>query len=163
TELLTRADQSGWALVRYIDAAALPDGRHPGGQQIVRGVHFGFSDSISQPSLVGEPGGQPGGPAPLKPRAFVLGHGDPGEPETNHVPLDPPELGINGTFGAFRIFEQDCDAFEEFLDRNSTDLKSRELLAARMVGRWRNGVSLAVSPSEPSLTSAVSAVELNDF
>ena len=90
TELLKAADQHGWALVRYFDGAVLPDGKHPDGQQVVSGVHFGFSDSISQPSLVGEPVGQPGGPAPLKPGAFVLGHGDPTQPETNHTPLDPP-------------------------------------------------------------------------
>jgi len=163
TELLKTADRNGWDLVRYFDAAVLPDGKHTGGQQVVSGVHFGFSDSISQPSLVGEPVGQPGGPAPLKPGAFVLGHGDPSQPETNHTPLDPPELGINGTFGAFRIFEQDCDGFEEYLDRNSTDPASRELLAAQMVGRWRNGISLAVSPTRPYLTNALSTAELNDF
>jgi len=163
TELLKAADQRGWDLVRYFDGAVLPDGKHQGGQQVVSGVHFGFSDSISQPSLVGEPVGEPGGPAPVKPGAFVLGHGDPTQPETNHTPLDPPELGINGTFGAFRIFEQDCDGLEEYLDRNSTDLESRELLAARMVGRWRNGISLAVSPTKPYLTNAVSAADLNDF
>jgi len=163
TELLKAADRNGWALVRYVDAAALPDVKHASGQQIVNGVHFGFSDGISQPTLAGEPGGQPGGPAPLKPGAFVLGHGDPRLPETNQDPLDPPELGINGTFGAFRLFEQDCDAFEAFLDQHSTGSQSRELLAARMFGRWRNGISLMVSPTEPHLTTTVSTAQLNDF
>src|SRR5262249_39489617 len=45
TDLLKAADRHGWDLVRYFDAAVLPDGKHPGGQQVVGGVHFGFSDS----------------------------------------------------------------------------------------------------------------------
>ena len=32
-----------------------------------------------------------------------------------------------------------------------------------MIGRWRNGISLAVSPTKPYLTNAVSTAELNDF
>jgi Dyp-type peroxidase family len=163
TALLAAADRNGCALVQYLDAAALPDGRHPSGQQIVRGVHFGFSDGISQPAIAGEPGVPTGGPAPIKAGAFLLGHGDSAVPETNHASLNPPELGVNGTFGAFRLFEQDCDAFEDFLDRNSTDSSSREMLAARMCGRWRNGISLAVSPDAPYLTTTVTAAELNGF
>jgi deferrochelatase/peroxidase EfeB len=157
------AGDNGCSLVRYLDAQALPDFDHPNGQRVSFGAHFGFSDGISQPSLVGERRAPSGGPAAIKPGAFVLGHPDPARAETNHPPLNPPELGANGTFAAFRIFEQDCDAFEAFLDRNSTDAASRELLAARLCGRWRNGVSLAVSPDSPGLPVPLSREQLNDF
>jgi hypothetical protein len=69
--------------------------------------------------------------------------------ETEPVP-EPRDLGYNGTYGAFRMLEQDCDAFEEFLDRNSgASAEARELLAAKMCGRWRNGRPLTLAPHSP--------------
>jgi hypothetical protein len=162
-ELNKLAADNGCSLVRYLDAEVLPDFDHPAGQRVSYGAHFGFSDGISQPTLAGERGVAPDDPTAIKPGAFLLGHPDPQRAETNHPSLNPPELGTNGTFGAFRIFEQDCDAFEAFLDRNSDDVESRELLAARLCGRWRNGVSLAVSPDSPHVPFPLSRKELNDF
>jgi len=163
TALIAKAQRSGLALVSYVDGNMLPDLTRPDGQRITRGVHFGFSDGISEPTLKGEERDSWPGPPPLGPGAFVLGHGDATRPETNHEPLNPAALGVNGTFGAFRIFEQDCDAFEDFLDRHSTDTASRELLAARMCGRWRNGVPLALSPDRPTSAALHAMSQLNDF
>jgi deferrochelatase/peroxidase EfeB len=160
TSLITNAQSSGCTLVTYVDGNTLPDFTHPDGQRVTRGVHFGFSDGISQPALQGEVHAP--GPPTIKPGAFILGHGDPSQPETNNPSLNPPDLGVNGTFGAFRVMEQDCDAFEDFLDRHSHDTQSRELLAARLCGRWRNGVPLALSPDQPTTTS-VHRRQLNDF
>ncbi len=118
-------------------------------------AHFGFVDGISQPRVDGVPVQKPDipgipeftDPMPLvPPGSFVLGY------ESAHpghlYPMPSPEaLGKNGSFAAFRILKQDCFAFENFLDdaakRTGLD---RELVAAKLVGRWRSGVPLALAP-----------------
>jgi len=68
-------------------------------------VHFGYSDSISQPDILPAPTRQPGAPPAVPPGMFVLGHPD--GPRDNDsfavanqpVPL-PTSLMRNGTFGA---------------------------------------------------------------
>ncbi len=54
-------------------------------------------------------------------------------------------LGLNGSFAVFKKVETDVVGFEEFLQSNK-DRIDPELLAAKMCGRWRNGVPLALSP-----------------
>ena len=154
---------SGCAEVGTLDGEVLSDQR----------VHFNFRDGVSQPALMGidhkGTAAQPG-PPPVPPGMFVLGHRyHPDEPLTepnysisNEPVPEPRELGYNGTYGAFRMLEQDCDAFEEFLDRNSDNEHARELLAARMCGRWRNGRPLTLAPHNPS-TAPVADEALNDF
>jgi deferrochelatase/peroxidase EfeB len=94
----------------------------------------------------------------------------------------PPQLGYNGSFNAFRVLEQDVVCFEEYLttaaDYLLHDPKAnlllppgtesnigeglsrrdalREVVAANMCGRWRNGVPLALSPDTPSPSKPVS-------
>lgn len=79
----------------------------------------------------------------------------------------PAALGRNGSFSAFRVLSQDCAGFEAFLTRAATEILDtpfgqallaehgqaeaaaasadrglaflREVVAAQMCGRWRNG------------------------
>jgi deferrochelatase/peroxidase EfeB len=93
---------------------------------------------------------------------------------------DPPVLGRNGAFNAFRVLEQDVAGFEAYLDRAATQLLEtavadellppdarsgspadrfaamREVVAAKLCGRWRNGTPLALSPGTPAPSPAVS-------
>jgi deferrochelatase/peroxidase EfeB len=88
----------------------------------------------------------------------------------------PDVLGRNGTFNAFRVLEQDVAGFEAYLDEAASYLLShakadevlpegaeatigpglsrhaalREIVAANMCGRWRNGVPLVLSPDTPN-------------
>jgi deferrochelatase/peroxidase EfeB len=104
------------------------------------------------------------------------------------------ELGVNGCYNAFRVLEQDVHAFEQFIEasarRINTELDRRrangqaagppdvvwdkERVAAKLMGRWRNGVPL--SPSHwtkggtvehefagPGQPPAMDAAELNNF
>jgi Dyp-type peroxidase family len=122
-------------------------------------VHFGYRDGISQPTIEG-------GPGPTVP------DGQPTAPAWNFVLLDEPAawynvptplvLGLNGSFGAFRVLEQNVAAFEHFLTSNS-DLIDPELLAAKMCGRWRNGVPLALSPASDQPNPPLAEERLNDF
>jgi deferrochelatase/peroxidase EfeB len=123
--------------------------------------HFGYVDGISQPTIEGNaPTTYPRDPLPpVKAGDFVLGH----EGVRSLSVPEPPELGLNGSFAAFRVMYQDVPAFLEFLAAESARLGiDRELLAAKMCGRWRNGEPLVMRPpGAPART--VPDASLNDF
>jgi deferrochelatase/peroxidase EfeB len=83
------------------------------------------------------------------------------EAENYFVP-EPRELGLNGSFAVFKMIETDVVGFEHFLQSNK-DRIDPELLAAKMCGRWRNGVPLALSPVTDSPPGGISPDQLNDF
>lgn len=134
-----------------------------------RKEHFGFADGIAQPIIDGTPRAKSTANTRNVVAAgeIILGYrNEYGKyPDGPTIPpaLDPehllPELedgthdlGHNGTYVVFRQLEQDVKAFWEFVDsataRNGCpDPRGRDLLAAKMVGRWRSGVSLVQSPA----------------
>jgi Dyp-type peroxidase family len=123
--------QDGMALMEMKDGQAIPTAK----------VHFGYTDGISMTTIRGGPERyQPDHQQPCEPWLFVLMK----EAENYFVP-EPAELGLNGSFAVFKMIETDVAAFEEFLQSNK-DKIDPELLAAKMCGRWRNGVPLALSP-----------------
>jgi deferrochelatase/peroxidase EfeB len=138
------ADGPAFSEVSVHDARGLPDNV----------AHFGYRDGFSQPAIEG-------GPPPIVPDVlpkappgeFLLGY--PSQYESFVYPVPQPQtLGLNGSFVAFRILEQDCAAFERFLTAASAQTGlDRELIAAKLCGRWRNGVPLALSPhaADPDL------------
>jgi deferrochelatase/peroxidase EfeB len=110
-------------------------------------AHFGYRDGFAQPTIEG--GLSPAMPDVL-PKApageFLLGHPSQYTDFTYPVPI-PRALGENGSFAAFRILAQDCDGFEQFLSEAAIQTGfDRELIAAKLCGRWRNGVPLSLSP-----------------
>jgi deferrochelatase/peroxidase EfeB len=59
------------------------------------------------------------------------------------------DFGRNGTYLVLRQLHQDVPAFRQFLKATAgADETRQEHLAARMVGRWRSGTPLALSPDE---------------
>ena len=121
-------------------------------------VHFGYVDGITDPTIDGAP--EPNLPdhqQPCEPWLFVLLD----EAPSYYVP-DPPELGRNGSFGVFRVMQQDVVGFENFLQSHK-DRIDPELLAAKICGRWRNGVPLALSPDTDSPPGGIKFEQLNDF
>jgi deferrochelatase/peroxidase EfeB len=150
-------------------------------------VHFDYRDNISQPRFVGvhDPEDYPD-KQPLAPLGTVLlGYPTNFEGLVFRVPTPEP-LGLNGSFNAFRVLAQDVAGFEAYLDTAATELLKhphvdellppgaeaeigdglsrhaamREVVAANMCGRWRNGVPLARSPDTPNLSDEV---HRNDF
>jgi Dyp-type peroxidase family len=129
---------------------------------------FGFRDGISQP--VAEGIGREGrSEDTLKPGEFVLGYPneyglltdrplvEPADDQRNLLPRDSAgsnlkDLGRNGSYLVIRQLEQNVPAFWKFMEEaaRSADGQSsgqaRTLLAAKMVGRWPGGASLALSP-----------------
>jgi Dyp-type peroxidase family len=59
------------------------------------------------------------------------------------------DFGRNGTYLVLRQLHQNVQAFEQFLAATAgADPTRQEHLAARIVGRWRNGTPLTLSPDE---------------
>jgi Dyp-type peroxidase family len=106
---------------------------------------FGFRDGISHPAIEGSgvPGTNPEEP-PLKAGEFVLGYAD----EMSEAPSlpQPDVLGRNGSYVVFRKLHQRVAAFRQYLRANAADAQTEELLAAKMMGRWRSGAPLALCP-----------------
>jgi deferrochelatase/peroxidase EfeB len=124
----------------------------------------------------------PDDPQPFAPLGTVLlGYDTNFEGLVWRVP-NPVALGHNGTFSAFRILEQDVKGFEAYLDESADMLMAhpkgeellplgaeppicaalnvgpsrrdalREVVAAHMCGRWRDGTPMALSPDRPDLS-----------
>jgi Dyp-type peroxidase family len=125
--------------------------------------HFGYVDGLSQPTVSDAPRAGIKDPFDAVPAGeFVLGQPTQ-RAKAWHPPPKPDELGINGSFAAFRVMEQDVKAFEAFLTAQSKRVGiDRELVAAKICGRWRNGEPLVMRPSGvPAAT--ISRENLNMF
>ncbi|MER6103485.1 Dyp-type peroxidase [Streptomyces sp. NPDC001832] len=113
--------------------------------------HFGYRDGVSHPAVEGSGiAGSNEMEVPLKAGEFVLGYQD----EIGGVQtLLPKELGRNGSYAAFRKLHQRVAAFRRYLQDNATSPEDEELLAAKIMGRWRSGAPLALSPQhdDPAL------------
>ena len=124
--------------------------------------HFGYKDGISHPAIEGTgiPGSNPR-EQPLKAGEFILGYRD----EMGGFPAMPqPEvLGRNGTYVVFRKLHERVTAFRKYLRDNSEDAGQEELLAAKMMGRWRSGAPLALTPERDDLALGSDASRNNDF
>ena len=105
---------------------------------------FGFRDGISHPAIEGSGiAGTNPQERPLKAGEFVLGYRD----EMGGVQRTEPDiLGRNGTYVVFRKLHQRVADFRRYLKANSPSVADEELLAAKMMGRWRSGAPLALCP-----------------
>jgi len=127
-------------------------------------IHFGYRDGISEPELnwsgklgvpdqsdlnnflVGYPNGsiiQPGPASPL-----------PGVPASAAA----ASFAKDGCYNAFRILYQNVAAFNTLLEEQAETLAARlglsqpqaqEWIAAKLMGRWRNGSPMMLSPDAP--------------
>jgi deferrochelatase/peroxidase EfeB len=146
TKALRALWASGFREISASDAAILPG----------NAAHFGFRDGFSQPTIEG------GLPNPVTDALlsapageFLLGYLSQFNAFTYPVP-QPDALGLNGSFMALRILSQDCAAFERLLASAPQQYGLEgEKLAAKLVGRWRNGAPLELSPDDNSPASTI--------
>lgn len=131
------------------EIAALPKGTE----------HFGYADGFSQPDIEGvEAGPRPrtglGAPVadgswrPIRAGEFVLGYPD--EEGVLPVAPEPEDLARNGSYLSVRKLRQDVVGFRNMLKIAAVALPGGDdLLAAKLVGRWKDGTPLEVSPEHP--------------
>jgi Dyp-type peroxidase family len=123
---------------------------------------LGYKDGIDQPPIEGsgvEP--LPGQGRPIKAGEFVLGYpGEAGVP----VPMPQPDtLGRNGTYVGFRKYQSRVGAFNRFLRASGSTGAERELVAAKLVGRWRSGAPLTLAPDVDNPALGADPQRNNDF
>jgi Dyp-type peroxidase family len=158
----------GLELALAQDAALLGDARE----------HFGFTDGFSQPAIEGVaredvPGqGIPYKRVPwwplsrtrwrsIKRGEFVLGYDD---EDQGPAPAPPPPFHRNATFMVWRKLHQDVAAFRAQLAAQAERLGlDPELVAAKIVGRWRDGSPLALRPDAPDPALGNDKRRANDF
>lgn len=124
--------------------------------------HFGYRDRLSQPEIEGtgiEP--TPGSGRPLKAGEFILGYPDEDGPANN---LPQPEiLSRNGSYMAYRRLQQHVGAFRDFLGQHGDTPEEQELVAAKLMGRWRSGAPLVLAPTKDDPALGADARRNNDF
>jgi Dyp-type peroxidase family len=133
--------------------------------------HFGFKDGISQPGVRGfdEPDadhpdqvkGHPGTDL-INPGEFVLGY-----PNQSGVIRPVPEWMKDGSFHVIRRLTQDVPGWWGQVEAQrarlpNADNLDTDLLAAKLVGRWRSGTPLALAPDR-DLRSGRTPRNDNDF
>ena len=135
--------------------------------------HFGFRDSISQPGIRGlapqrEGVGRPEQGLPgqdlLWPGEFVLGYPRGAASLPGPISEPPANWMRNGSYMVFRRLRQFVPEFRDFTAATARAFDSdEELLAARLVGRWKSGAPLALTPLQDDLTLGADRMRNNDF
>jgi Dyp-type peroxidase family len=123
---------------------------------------LGYKDGIDQPAIEGsgvDP--LPGQGRPIKAGEFILGYpSETGDP----LPMPQPNiLGRNGTYVGFRKYQSRVGAFNRFLHANGSTEEERELVAAKLVGRWRSGAPLTLAPDSDNPVLGADPRRNNDF
>ncbi len=124
--------------------------------------HFGYRDRLSEPVIEGagaDPA--PGWGPPLKPGEFILGYPDEsGQP----YPMPQPEdLSRNGSYMAYRRLQEHVGRFRDFLRQHGETPEEQELVAAKLMGRWRSGAPLVLAPDEDDPALGADPQRNNDF
>jgi deferrochelatase/peroxidase EfeB len=152
-----------------------PDGTPITGQVLEEGptglrkLHFGYSDGFSQPQInwdddpaLGD-ASPPNGKGVYPRRYFIV---DEWDPKLESLPRPEPlrDLVRHGSYLALAWIKQDVAAFNRFLKDRAGEVarpgmgqaEAEEFLAAKLMGRWRDGTPLVLSPDEPDPSKATS-------
>jgi len=152
-KLIARSD--GVEVISALDVGAIP----PFGYAH---DHFGYRDQLSQPVIEGT--GEtptPGSGPPLKPGEFILGYPDEKGPAIN---LPQPEiLSRNGSYMAYRRLQEHVGKFRDFLRQHGETPAEQELVAAKLMGRWRSGAPLVLAPKADARELGADMQRNNDF
>lgn len=125
--------------------------------------HFGYRDRMTTPVIEGmgdipTPGSHP----VSKPGEFILGYED----ENGNIPeLPAPEiLSKNGSFLAYRKMQEHVGRFRDYLKANGKTEYEQELIAAKLMGRWRkSGAPLVLCPEKDDIETGLDVNRNNDF
>src|SRR5690349_7304646 len=152
---IAREQLEGFSGVRVL---AMQDfGAQPGDRN-----SLGYKDGIDQPAIEGSGiDALPGQGEPIKAGEFILGY--PGEAGVL-LPMPRPDvLGRNGTFVGLRKYQSRVGTFNRFLHEYAQTEQDRELLAAKLMGRWRSGAPLTLAPTHDDPALGADPLRNNDF
>ena len=147
-------DASGLIVLDSIDAGRISDAPSPDGTRSSGfREHFGFVDGLSQPRVHGVTTGRH--TAELPPGEALLGYRDI-DGDTSGAGL-PAAIGRNGSYLIWRKLEQDVPGFDRLTrdlaghlsGRVPTGTDPKELAAAKLMGRWRDGTPITLSTDGP--------------
>jgi Dyp-type peroxidase family len=161
-------DSAGSLTVMYQEPAQMLAGQRE---------HFGFGDGFSQPAIEGvNEERAAGGGVPLKggqwrPLAlgeFILGYEDEEsrvDPQRRLPSAPDGPLGRSGTYMVWRKLHQNVALFRRTLQESAQVYEHGDeaMLAAKIVGRWRNGTPLVTSPGCEQSRFEAKLPGANDF
>lgn len=135
--------------------------------------HFGFQDGISQPAIRGVNATANPGQEFVNQGVTLLGReGDDSivlenGKFVNQGPVTRPPWALDGSFLAFRYLFQLVPEFNTFLKQNpipglAPELGS-ELLGARLMGRWKSGAPIDITPTKDDPILGKDASRNNNF
>ena len=152
-EYLSRC--TGVEALSSLDLEALPPFGYPH-------EHFGYHDRLSQPVIEGtlvEP--TPGSGPAIEAGEFFLGYPD---EEGGPAALPQPAiLSRNGSYLAYVRLEEHVGAFRDFLRQHGETHEQQELIAAKLMGRWRSGAPLVLAPDKDDPELGADLKHNNDF
>ena len=152
-EYLSRC--TGVEALSSLDLEALPPFGYPH-------EHFGYHDRLSQPVIEGtlvEP--TPGSGPAIEAGEFFLGYPDE-EGGPGALP-QPAILSRNGSYLAYVRLEEHVGAFRDFLRQHGETHEQQELIAAKLMGRWRSGAPLVLAPDKDDPELGADLQHTNDF
>jgi Dyp-type peroxidase family len=124
--------------------------------------HFGYRDRLSQPVIEGS--GEvptPGSGGPFKAGEFILGYRD--EAGVTATQPQPEVLARNGSYMAYRRLQEHVGRFRDFLRAHGETPEAQELVAAKLMGRWRSGAPLTLAPDKDDPALGADPQRNNDF
>ena len=117
--------------------------------------HFGWLDGVSQPGINGLTAPFPGQRL-LDPGLFAFGYGPTANP--------PLPWMKNGSFMVFRRLKQLVPEFDNYLESQAQTVGTDSvLLGARMVGRWKSGAPIELTPMQDDTTMGPDPQRNNNF
>ena len=126
-------------------------------------LHFGYRDGISSPDVdwIGE------NPDRVNYREILLGYPNGDYAVCPTQPGEWQDFVRDASIGCVMWIEQHVHAFERFLEESATRVEGlappgleKEWIASRLLGRWRDGTPVMVSPDAPG---AVGEPDLDKF
>ena len=97
----------------------------------------------------------------MKAGEFILGYPD---EEGSIPPLPRPEvLSRNGSYMAYRRLQEHVGAFRDFLRQHGETPEQQELVAAKLMGRWRSGAPLVLAPHKDDPELGADMQRTNNF
>lgn len=155
-QLRTSAAQYG---LQELALPNLPDHALSGFRPADGRLHFGYRDGITTPNVDWGDTGQPG---MVDFREFVTGYPNSDYPTSPQQPGPWQDFARDGSYVGLAWIYQDVAGFNKFLQDHGPTVapytdpdQASEWLAAKLMGRWRDGTPLANFPGAPSPTAAL--------